>query len=177
MVAADSSPLRTAIRPASRASRLRSVIPSSVLPKPEQIWHLLRGRDTGIRTKVAGLASRSEHRQCRREASMRFDDYQQTALRTAIYAERHRIIYPALGLASEAGEVAGKIKKVLRDQEGDFAKAPIEAIRDELGDVLWYVAVLAADLGLSLEQIAADNVAKLAARRQRGTIGGAGDHR
>jgi NTP pyrophosphatase (non-canonical NTP hydrolase) len=108
---------------------------------------------------------------------MRFDDYQQTALRTAIYAERHRIIYPALGLASEAGEVAGKIKKVLRDQEGDFAKAPIEAIRDELGDVLWYVAVLAADLGLSLEQIAADNVAKLAARRQRGTIGGAGDHR
>jgi NTP pyrophosphatase (non-canonical NTP hydrolase) len=108
---------------------------------------------------------------------MRFDDYQQAALRTAIYAERHRIIYPALGLASEAGEVAGKIKKVLRDQEGDFAKAPIEAIRDELGDVLWYVAVLAADLGLSLEQIAADNVAKLAARRQRGTIGGAGDHR
>jgi NTP pyrophosphatase (non-canonical NTP hydrolase) len=108
---------------------------------------------------------------------MRFDDYQQAALRTAIYAERHRVIYPALGLASEAGEVAGKIKKVLRDQDGDFATAPIEAIKDELGDVLWYVAVLAADLGLSLEQIAADNVAKLAARRQRGTIGGAGDHR
>jgi hypothetical protein len=49
---------------------------------------------------------------------MRFDDYQQTALRTAIYAERHRVIYPALGLAREAGEVAGKIKKVLRDQDG-----------------------------------------------------------
>jgi NTP pyrophosphatase (non-canonical NTP hydrolase) len=108
---------------------------------------------------------------------MRFDDYQKAALRTAIYAERHRVIYPALGLASEAGEVAGKVKKVLRDQDGAFDKAPIEAIKDELGDVLWYVAVLAADLGLSLEQIAADNVAKLAARRQRGTIGGAGDHR
>ena len=108
---------------------------------------------------------------------MRFDDYQKAALRTAIYAERDRVIYPALGLASEAGEVAGKIKKVLRDQDGDFARAPLAALADELGDVLWYVAVLAADLGLSLEQIAADNVAKLAARRQRGTIGGAGDHR
>ena len=67
--------------------------------------------------------------------------------------------------------------EVLRDQDGDFATAPIEALKDELGDVLWYVAVLAADLGLSLAQIAADNVAKLAARRQRGTIGGAGDRR
>jgi NTP pyrophosphatase (non-canonical NTP hydrolase) len=108
---------------------------------------------------------------------MRFDDYQKAALSTAIYAERHRVIYPALGLASEAGEVAGKIKKVLRDQDGDFKRAPIEALKDELGDVLWYVAVLAADLGLSLEEIATDNMAKLAARRQRGTIGGAGDRR
>ena len=108
---------------------------------------------------------------------MRFDDYQKAARRTAIYADRHRVIYPALGLASEAGEVAGKIKKVLRDQGGDFEKAPLEAIKDELGDVLWYVAVLAADLGLALEEIAADNVAKLEARMERGTIGGAGDRR
>jgi NTP pyrophosphatase (non-canonical NTP hydrolase) len=108
---------------------------------------------------------------------MDLSDYQEAARRTAIYAEHHRVIYPALGLASEAGEVAGKIKKVLRDRDGDFATAPLAAIKDELGDVLWYVAVLAADLGLSLEQIAADNLAKLAARRQRGAIGGAGDHR
>ena len=108
---------------------------------------------------------------------MDLNDYQRAARRTAIYAQHHRVIYPALGLASEAGEVAGKVKKVLRDQDGDFAKAPIEALKDELGDVLWYVAVLAADLGLSLEEIAADNVAKLAARRQRGTIGVAGARR
>jgi NTP pyrophosphatase (non-canonical NTP hydrolase) len=108
---------------------------------------------------------------------MGLDDYQRAARRTAIYADRYRVIYPALGLASEAGEVAGKIKKVLRDRDGDFAQAPLEAIGDELGDVLWYVAVLAADLGMSLEAIAADNLAKLEARMGRGTIGGGGDRR
>jgi NTP pyrophosphatase (non-canonical NTP hydrolase) len=108
---------------------------------------------------------------------MGFDDYQKAARRTAIYDQRDRVIYPALGLASEAGEVAGKVKKVLRDQEGDFERAPLEAIKGELGDLLWYVAVLAADLGLSLEEIAAENLAKLDARMAHGTIGGAGDER
>jgi NTP pyrophosphatase (non-canonical NTP hydrolase) len=108
---------------------------------------------------------------------MGFDDYQQAALRTATYGERNRVIYPALGLASEAGEVAGKIKKVLRDQGGDFGRAPREALKDELGDVLWYLAVLAHDLGLSLDEIAARNIDKLASRAERGTIGGSGDTR
>ena len=70
----------------------------------------------------------------------------------AIYPDHHRVLYPALGLASEAGEVAGKIKKVLRDEGGDFGRAPPEALKDELGDVLWYVAVLPGDLGLALEE-------------------------
>ena len=108
---------------------------------------------------------------------MEFDDYQRAARRTAIYADQHRVVYPALGLASEAGEVAGKIKKVLRDQGGDFARTPLAALKDELGDVLWYVAVLAADLGLSLDEIAAHNLDKLASRHQRGRLGGAGDER
>jgi NTP pyrophosphatase (non-canonical NTP hydrolase) len=108
---------------------------------------------------------------------MDLNDYQQAARRTAIYPEAHRVIYPALGLASEAGEVAGKIKKVLRDQAGDFAHAPLEAIKDELGDVLWYVAVLAGDLGLSLDDIAAANLAKLSSRQERGRLSGGGDRR
>jgi NTP pyrophosphatase (non-canonical NTP hydrolase) len=108
---------------------------------------------------------------------MDLNDYQRAARRTAIYAERHRVLYPALGLASEAGEVAGKIKKVLRDQDGDFAKAPVEAIKDELGDVLWYVAVLAGDLGLALDDIAAANLSKLSSRMERGRLSGGGDRR
>ena len=108
---------------------------------------------------------------------MDLNHYQQAARSTAIYSERHRVIYPALGLASEAGEVAGKLKKVLRDQDGDFASAPLDTIKDELGDVLWYVAVLAGDLGLSLEEIALENLDKLASRRARGRLSGGGDRR
>jgi NTP pyrophosphatase (non-canonical NTP hydrolase) len=108
---------------------------------------------------------------------MQLDDYQAAARRTAIYDDRFRVVYPALGLASEAGEVCGKIKKVLRDQGGDFAEAPRAALADELGDVLWYIAVLAADLGLSLDELAARNLEKLSSRRARAQIGGSGDRR
>ena len=108
---------------------------------------------------------------------MEFDDYQRAARTTALYAGRHEVIYPALGLASEAGEVAGKIKKVLRDRDGDFAAAPVGPIRDELGDVLWYLAVLAGDLGLSLDEIARENLDKLRSRQERGRIAGDGDER
>jgi len=106
-----------------------------------------------------------------------FDSYQQAARKTALYADAYRVTYPALGLASEAGEVAGKVKKVLRDRGGDFSEEQRVAIGDELGDVLWYVAILAADLGLSLETIAAGNVDKLRSRLERGTIQGDGDRR
>ena len=108
---------------------------------------------------------------------MDFKTYQSSATRTAVYGAQHRIVYPALGLASEAGEVCGKIKKVLRDRSGDFAAAPRDALRDELGDVLWYLAVLAADLGLSLDEIATMNLEKLRSRAERGRITGDGDER
>ncbi len=108
---------------------------------------------------------------------MQLQNYQDTARETAIYDARHRVVYPALGLASEAGEVAGKVKKVLRDRDGDFGPEQVQAIKDELGDVLWYIAVLAGDLGLSLDDIAAHNLAKLRSRMERGRLAGAGDRR
>lgn len=101
-----------------------------------------------------------------------FRDYQRKAARTAIYPKSAKLTYPALGLASEAGEVAGKVKKLLRDGELD----PL-ALADELGDVLWYVAALAADLGYDLDAIAERNLEKLQSRSERGTIGGNGDNR
>jgi NTP pyrophosphatase (non-canonical NTP hydrolase) len=104
---------------------------------------------------------------------MNLNDYQRHAKRTAIYPPHATILYPALGLAGEAGEVSNIIKKVIRDR----TDTPIDKLRAELGDVLWYVAVLADDLGLKLEEIALDNIAKLAARQSRGTLGGSGDDR
>ncbi|MGI9485807.1 MAG: nucleoside triphosphate pyrophosphohydrolase family protein [Geminicoccaceae bacterium] len=108
---------------------------------------------------------------------MDFNAYQNAARKTALYADAYRVTYPALGLASEAGEVAGKVKKVLRDRGGDFGEDQITAIRDELGDVLWYVATLAADLGIEMEEIAAGNIEKLRSRLERGAIQGDGDKR
>lgn len=108
---------------------------------------------------------------------MDFETYQNAARKTALYANDYRVTYPALGLASEAGEVAGKVKKVLRDRGGDFGEEQIAAIKDELGDVLWYVATLASDLGIALDDIAGGNVEKLRSRLERGAIQGDGDTR
>ncbi|NDJ54830.1 MAG: nucleoside triphosphate pyrophosphohydrolase family protein [Chloroflexi bacterium] len=109
---------------------------------------------------------------------MTFDEYQEQASQTAQYPNMGaNPIYPTLGLAGEAGEVAEKVKKVLRDREGEFDEAAVAAIKKELGDVLWYVARLAAELGLSLEEVAQANLAKLADRKQRSAIQGSGDDR
>ena len=103
---------------------------------------------------------------------MTFNDYQAAAKKTAIYHEQHRVIYPALGLAGEAGEVAEKVKKWIDDGNVDP-----DAVKKELGDVLWYVAAVASDLGLTLDEVAAANVQKLESRAARGTLGGSGDNR
>lgn len=108
---------------------------------------------------------------------MTLQDYQKAALTTAIYPEEYRIIYPALGLAGEAGEVADKVKKVIRDNGGEFTADRRHDIAMELGDVLWYVAVMADRIGYPLEDIAKMNSEKLASRMQRGKLGGSGDDR
>lgn len=106
---------------------------------------------------------------------MNINDYQDQAVKTAIY--KHPVIYPALGLANEAGEVLGKIKKVLRDNDGDFTSEKRKEIGSEIGDVLWYIAALARDLDLSMSDIAQCNLDKLNSRMSRGVLGGSGDNR
>jgi NTP pyrophosphatase (non-canonical NTP hydrolase) len=109
---------------------------------------------------------------------MDLGEYQQQARETARYPViGHRVIYPALGLTNEAGEVAGKIKKIFRDKDGVMDQGDILALRSELGDVLWYLAQLATELGLSLDEIASHNIDKLQDRLSRGKIHGDGDER
>jgi NTP pyrophosphatase (non-canonical NTP hydrolase) len=109
---------------------------------------------------------------------MDFNDYQTKSRKTAGYpAIGQPVIYPTLGLVNEAGEVAGKIKKIFRDKKGVINETDRDALKAELGDVLWYVAQVATELGLSLDEIAEYNIAKLLDRLERGKIKGDGDNR
>jgi len=109
---------------------------------------------------------------------MNFTDYQQKAKATAKYPViGHGVIYPTLGLTNEAGEVSGKIKKVFRDKDGIISDETRDALKAELGDVLWYLAQVATELNLSLDEIAEYNIAKLLDRQARGKIQGDGDNR
>ena len=107
-----------------------------------------------------------------------FDLYQDVAESTAVYPDKgDNLYYPALGLAGEAGEVCEKIKKIMRDQKGHFTEDNVEEISKELGDVLWYVAMLAVEFNIALSSVAEDNLAKLQDRMNRGVIKGSGDNR
>ena len=109
---------------------------------------------------------------------MTFEEYQQQAYRTALYPNKdNNFIYPTLGLASEAGEVAGKIKKVIRDKGGIIDDTTREDIKKELGDVLWYVSQIASELGLDLSEIVDKNIHKINSRVERGVLQGEGDNR
>ena len=109
---------------------------------------------------------------------MEFNDYQKLAESTAIYSNRgHNVIYPTLGLAGEAGEVAEKIKKVQRDHGGIIDSVRKEEIKKELGDVLWYVSQLALEIGVSLQEVVDANLDKLSNRKLNNTLHGNGDNR
>ena len=106
---------------------------------------------------------------------MNINEYQQQASETAIYKDK--LIYPTLGLAGEAGEIANKVKKILRDNSGNLQESVREDLICELGDVLWYIAALATDLNVELSEVANKNIEKLNSRKNRGAIGGSGDNR
>lgn len=112
---------------------------------------------------------------------MTFEEYQEQTKTTAVYPQdrnfSHNVSYLTLGLVSEAGEVAGKLKKVLRDERGVLDEEKIAAVSAELGDVLWYISQLANELRLDLGEIAEDNIDKLKSRQQRGALSGSGDNR
>lgn len=104
-------------------------------------------------------------------------EYQASAASTAIYPDEYKLTYPLFGLLGEAGEMANKYQKILRDDKGHVTPEKHAALVAELGDVLWYVAAVAEDLGVDLETVARSNLAKLASRKERGVIAGSGDTR
>ena len=110
--------------------------------------------------------------------AMKLSDYQRKSRATAIYPNAGaNLIYPTLGLCGEAGEVAEKIKKMVRDDEGVLSADRRENLAKELGDVLWYVAQLATEADLDLDEIAESNIEKLLSRQQRAVLQGSGDDR
>ncbi len=106
-----------------------------------------------------------------------FDDYQIAAKTTAIYPKNAKIIYPALGLAGEVGEVVNKIKKIIRDDDEKLTQSRVTQISKEIGGVMWYVAVLCSDLELNLGDVCRENIDILLSRKKRGTLKGDGDDR
>ena len=112
--------------------------------------------------------------------NLSLNEYQKEAMRTAFYPrfkDGSIPLYPVLGLVGESGEVAEKVKKILRDKNGFATEEDKQEIVKELGDVLWYIANLAKDLNYSLEEIAQMNLDKLNDRKDRGALGGSGDNR
>lgn len=126
---------------------------------------------------------------------MEFDEYQDAAKNTAIYPNKNTVsglMYTALGLTGEAGEIANKIKKIYRDElyyviatadspssHTAYAYKPdvVDTIQKEIGDVLWYCAQICTELGINLGDAASSNLMKLKDRQERGVIGGNGDNR
>lgn len=110
---------------------------------------------------------------------MTFSDYQKQALTTVLSTsdELKDTLHWVLGINGEAGEVAEKVKKIIRDKNGVISPNDKQELAKELGDVLWYLAVFAHQLGYSLEDVAKSNLDKLSSRKQRGVLGGSGDNR
>jgi NTP pyrophosphatase (non-canonical NTP hydrolase) len=109
---------------------------------------------------------------------MTFKEYQEESRKTAIYPDKdNNFVYPVLGLVGEAGEVAEKIKKIIRDKEGIVDQESREKVMKELGDVLWYLSQTATELNLSLEEVVNNNIEKLKSRQERGKLRGEGDNR
>ena len=105
------------------------------------------------------------------------DKYQMFVRSTKVYDKEYTLIYPVLGLVNEAGEVAGKLKKIMRDDGGQLSPEKLDDLVAELGDVLWYVTAVADDLGITINDIFFANYTKIKSRQERGMIKGSGDTR
>lgn len=110
----------------------------------------------------------------------RFSQYQELARVTAIYPDQGELLgllYVALGLAGEAGEIANKTKKIIRDTNREITPEYLEMVKKEMGDVLWYLSNMCSELNIDFKAIAQENLIKLYGRKMKDTLHGAGDNR
>jgi NTP pyrophosphatase (non-canonical NTP hydrolase) len=157
------------------AELLRAAV---VRPKARRMRKASRAAKERRREEKRRHAQRLRERRAERMSALTFGEYQGRSRSTAVYPQAGaNFVYPTLGLSGEAGEVAEKVKKVLRDRGGRMDDETRAAVEKELGDVLWYVAQLATELGLELGAVAEKNLAKLASRKDRGVLTGSGDDR
>lgn len=108
---------------------------------------------------------------------MTLNEYQKSAVGTVVFPRDNALPYVLLGLSGEVGEVCNKYKKIMRDKHNHLSENDRQDIRDELGDVLWYLAATLHELGYDMETTAAINLNKLSLRQKNGTLGGSGDKR
>ena len=114
------------------------------------------------------------------DEQLTFEQYQNDAIQTLMYPgskELLGLLYTVLGLNGEAGELAEKLKKILRDKGGELSEEDRAEVAKELGDVLWYVTGICYELDIPLEEVARMNIDKLNSRKERGMLGGSGDNR
>lgn len=114
------------------------------------------------------------------QETLSFNAYQEQAASTAVYPDKgteRGLEYVSLGLCGEAGSVGNQVKKIFRDDNGVLTPARKVAIRRQAGDSLWYLSQICQELGITLEELAAENLAKLSDRKDRGVIHGDGDNR
>jgi len=131
--------------------------------------------DEEIKKKIADMEQKIEALE---SESLAFNDYQDMAWDTAIYPNRGKnIYYPTLGLCGETGEVAEKVKKVMRDYDGILTMGHRDELMKEISDVLWYLAALCTEIGVKMEDVAKLNIKKLQSRKERGKLKGDGDNR
>lgn len=107
-----------------------------------------------------------------------FDDYQKRCKKTAVYPKIGKnFTYPTIGLMGEAGEIANKVKKAIRDDNGKITVERRQEIKEEIGDTMWYISQLSTELGLKLSDVVKSNLEKLSSRKKRGKLHGDGDNR
>jgi NTP pyrophosphatase (non-canonical NTP hydrolase) len=157
--------------------KLTNEVPVDVVVTREEIEHMVCLPSMTQEEKDEAVSSFLNEKKADTYSDASFNEYQLATRSTAIYPPKQALEYLCLGLASEAGEIAGKMKKLIRDDKGFSNEDWDSALKAEIGDVLWYLARLSDEIGAPLSLVAEENMEKLLSRKERGKLGGSGDNR